>query len=118
MNDVLLSPLRLSELESLIEKSVVRALQSNSATGGVPAKQQLDFDLLTIKQAAEFLTLRVPTIYSLISRGDLPVMKKNGRCYFSKAELMGYLKSGRKKTRQEISEEAEAYSVKRKRSRQ
>ena len=67
-------------------------------------------DLLTIKEASDFLSLKVPTLYSLISRGDLPVMKKNGRCYFSKAELMDYLKSGRKKTNAELSAEAEAYN--------
>ena len=63
--------------------------------------------LLTIQEAAQFLNLTVPTIYSKVSRGDLPFMKmKQGkRLYFSSTELMDHIKAGRKKTNQE----AEAY---------
>lgn len=58
--------------------------------------------LLTVKDAAEFLSLSVPTVYTLISKGELPVMKRSKRCYFSKLELINYLKEGRKKTNTEI----------------
>ena len=107
MNDILLSPLRLSELESLIEKSVARGLKDyfEKNKGTIYNDES---DLLTIKEASDFLSLKVPTLYSLISRGDLPVMKKNGRCYFSKAELMDYLKSGRKKTNAELGADAKS----------
>lgn len=70
--------------------------------------------LLTIQEAAKFLHLSVPTIYTQVSRGELPVMKRNKRLYFSKAELVGYLKGGRKKTNAEIEAEAEAYLSQRK----
>ncbi|MCP4438322.1 MAG: helix-turn-helix domain-containing protein [Aureispira sp.] len=66
-------------------------------------------ELLTVQQAAEFLILSVPTIYSKVSRGELPVMKQGKRLYFSKEELMEYLKAGRKKTNTELEAEAEAY---------
>jgi hypothetical protein len=36
-------------------------------------------------------------------------MKRSKRCYFSKAELIEYLKGGRKKTGAEIEKEAEKY---------
>ena len=65
--------------------------------------------LLTVQQAAEFLTLAVPTIYSMISRNELPVMKRSKRCYFSKVDLINYLKVGRKKTNTEIENEADTY---------
>ena len=65
--------------------------------------------LLTIQEAAEFLNLSVPTIYSKVSRGELPVMKRSKRLYFSNIELMEYLKAGRKKTNTEIVAEAENY---------
>ena len=74
------------------------------------AKSKPQEEILTVPEAASFLNLAIPTVYSLVSRGDLPVMKKNGRCYFSKAELMDYLKSGRKKTNTELQAEAEAYT--------
>jgi excisionase family DNA binding protein len=54
--------------------------------------------LLTIQEAAEFLSLTVPTMYSKVSKNELPVMKRSKRLYFSKNELLEYLKAGRKKS--------------------
>ena len=51
--------------------------------------------LLTIQEAAEFLSLTVPTMYSKVSKGELPVMKRSKRLYFSRTELLEYLKQGR-----------------------
>lgn len=65
--------------------------------------------LLTIQEASKFLNLAVPTIYSKVSRGELPVMKRSKRLYFSNMELMQYLKEGRKKSIVEIEHEAEEY---------
>jgi len=65
--------------------------------------------LLNVQEAAQFLNLKVPTIYSKVSKGELPVMKRSKRLYFSSTELMQYLKLGRKKSNTEIEQEAEAY---------
>lgn len=65
--------------------------------------------LLTIQEAAEFLSLSVPTIYSKVSKGELPVMKRSKRLYFSRTELLEYVKAGKQKTNAEIEAEAEAY---------
>lgn len=65
--------------------------------------------LLTIKEASEFLKLSVPTLYSKVSKNELPFMKRGKRLYFSSVELMDYIKQGRKKTGAEIEAEAEAY---------
>lgn len=70
--------------------------------------------LLTVQEAANFLKLTVPTIYSKVSKGELPVMKRGKRLYFSSTELMEYLKAGRKKSNAEIEQEAEAYLSKNK----
>jgi len=66
-------------------------------------------ELLTVQDTAKFLSLSVPTVYGLISKGELPVMKRSKRCYFSKVELINYLKQGRKKTLAETASEAEQY---------
>lgn len=65
--------------------------------------------LLTIQEAARFLSLTVPTIYSKVSKGELPVMKRSKRLYFSSIQLMEYIKGGSKKSNAEIETEAEAY---------
>ena len=66
-------------------------------------------ELLTVQDTAKFLSLSVATVYGLISKGELPVMKRSKRCYFSKVELINYLKQGRKKTLVEIANEADTY---------
>lgn len=65
-------------------------------------------DLLTISQAADFLHLSKATIYTKISikKRELPFMKRGGRVYFSRAELLQFLKDGRRYTHQEIQEQA------------
>ena len=65
--------------------------------------------LLTIQEAADFLSLTVPTMYSKVSKGELPVMKRSKRLYFSRTELLEYLKDGRKKSNAEVEQEAKAY---------
>lgn len=71
-------------------------------------------ELLTVEQAAEFLKLSVPTIYSKVQYKQIPVNKQAGRLYFSKAELIEYVKAGRKKTQAELKADAATYVAKRK----
>jgi len=58
-------------------------------------------DLLTIRQAAEFLSLSVPTLYTKVSRKEIPVNKRGKRLYFSTVELSEWVRSGRKKAAEE-----------------
>lgn len=53
-------------------------------------------DFLTVNEAADLLHLKKPTVYSKVSRGELPVMKRGKRLYFSKQELLEYVQAGRK----------------------
>lgn len=92
---------RLNGIESLLQEIKLTAKASQTE----PEKDEL----LTVQDAAKFLSLSVPTIYGLISKGELPVMKRSKRCYFSKAELLNYLKQGRKTTIQETAQKANEY---------
>ncbi len=106
MNDVLFTPIRLSELETLIQNSVEKAMRlhpQQMPTNDLPEK------LLSIQEAAEFLSLAVPTIYSMVSRKEIPFMKPNKRLYFSRVDLTAYLKEGRHKTHAEQSALADGY---------
>ena len=77
-------------------------------------KNQPETDkIFTVSEAADFLDLSTATIYGLVSKGELPVMKRSKRCYFSKLELIAYLKKGRRKTNEEIEAEADKYLMKR-----
>jgi excisionase family DNA binding protein len=56
-------------------------------------------EVMNIAQAAKFLELSVPTIYTKVSRREIPVNKPGGkRLYFSKTELIRWIRGGRQKT--------------------
>lgn len=96
---------RLSNIETLLLdlKHQPKAVQASTQSSEKP---------LSISEAADFLNLSVPTLYSKVSRGELPVMKRGKRLYFSLPELVDYLKAGRKKSNAEIEAEADQYLVK------
>ena len=87
---------KLTEIERLI-------LQKGSET---PSNED---QLLTIQQASQLLNLSVPTLYGYVQRSKIPVSKRGKRLYFSKNELLEWIKAGRKKTIDELTKEAEIY---------
>jgi excisionase family DNA binding protein len=72
--------------------------------------------LFTIQKASEFLSLSVCTIYSKVSKKEIPYMKRGKRLYFSQTELMDYLKGGRKKSQEEINEEVDSFLTSKKKA--
>lgn len=107
MHNLVLSPIDpeklITDISERVTANILKAVQNKNPTTEQPEQ------LLTIQEAAQFLNLTVPTIYSKVSKGELPVMKRSKRLYFSSTELMEYLKDGRKKSNAEIEQEAEAY---------
>lgn len=100
---------RLGKIENLL----LDLKSSNQHTAGTAKNEK---DLLTVSEAAEFLTLAVATIYSMVSRGTLPFMKRSKRIYFSRIELVEFLKAGRRQTSAEMAANADQFIIKRKRS--
>lgn len=107
MHNLVLSPIDpeklISSISERVTANILKAVR-NEQTPISHAEQ-----LLTVQEAAEFLSLTVPTMYSKVSKGELPVMKRGKRLYFSRTELLEYLKDGRKKSNAEIDQEAKAY---------
>lgn len=93
---------RLDRIESLVLEL--------TSKGAQPAPPNAP-DLLSIDEAVLLLNLAKPTVYNLVSTGKIPVMKKSKRLYFSRDELLKWLRTGRRKTVEEIEEEARAYVV-------
>lgn len=107
MDKTVFISLPIEDLQTVIIDCVNSCLKNNTQESN-PTNEQPEH-LLTIQEAAQFLNLTVPTIYSKVSKGELPVMKRSKRLYFSNTELMEYLKEGRKKSNAEIEQEAESY---------
>lgn len=50
--------------------------------------------MLNIKEAALFLDLSIPTLYSKVCRNEIPVHKPGKRLYFQKSALLDWIKGG------------------------
>lgn len=59
-------------------------------------------ELLTVAEAAKFLSVAIPTIYGYVHRNEIPYMKKGKRLYFSREALMNWMLSSRVETSQEL----------------
>jgi excisionase family DNA binding protein len=97
-------PQAVNQLHKKLE-NIERLLQSFQLSQSA----ELQEHLLTVQEAAEFLNLTVPTIYSKVSRRELPFMKRQKRLYFSNKELLAYLKEGSRKTYTQITSESDNY---------
>lgn len=62
-------------------------------------------NLLTVDQTSKLVKLSVSTIYSKVSRKEIPAFKIGKRLYFSKDEIIAWIKSGKIKTIAEIRNE-------------
>jgi excisionase family DNA binding protein len=103
MTNIIFSSFKEDELESFIENSVYKAFK-NLNSNNIEKKDAEQF--MSVREAAELLCLRVPTLYSLVSKSQIPYHKRAKRLYFSKQELINWIKTGRKKTISEIEAEA------------
>lgn len=68
-------------------------------------------EILNVKQAADFLKMKVTTLYEKTSGKEIPHFKKGNRLYFHLSELQDWIMQGKVKTRQEIEGEATIYTV-------
>jgi excisionase family DNA binding protein len=109
----ILTSIPLRQLNAMINVAVNDAMKAHQSQKVLISEQSEQ--LLTIQEAAKFLNLSVPTVYSKVSKGELPVMKRSKRLYFSSIDLMNYIKEGRKKTNAEIDAVADEYFIKSKR---
>ena len=60
---------------------------------------------LSIDEVSEFIGKSKPTIYSYVSRNEIPHSKSGGRLYFFKSEIIEWIKQSKVKTIQELEAE-------------
>jgi excisionase family DNA binding protein len=69
-------------------------------------------NLFTSEEAAEYLKIKLPTLYALTSKRKIKFTKPGGnRVYFKKKWLDEYIERGAVKTRSEIEQEATDHVV-------
>lgn len=104
MNNLILST---RNIDTVIDEIVSKVVSQITFPQLQPIQSQ--DELLTVPQAADFLSLSVPTVYGLIHKAVIPHMKRGKRVYFSRADLMKYIQAGRVKTQEDFANDADAY---------
>ena len=109
-NDILFTPLRLIELETLILNQCKKAFSEIAIPPPPPDPDKW----MNIRELCEYLPEKpkIQTVYSWCSSSLIPVNKKSKRLYFLKSEIDLWLKSGRRKTFAEM----QAETIKRERN--
>lgn len=74
--------------------------------------QEAKEEYLNIDEASTFLSVAKATLYVKVSRREVPSIRKGKRLYFSKLDLIEYLNSGKRKTKEELQASASTYSNK------
>lgn len=97
MNDLVLSPIPLNELEILIQNSVRKVLSDENCR----AKNETE-EIGNIDLASRVTGLKKPTIYAKVASRTIPHSKRSGRLYFSRQELLKWIDEGKRKTVTEI----------------
>ena len=84
MKEITIIRLSKKELETTITSAIDQAMKRSNETTMHP-------NILTVQQAAEYMGLKVPTIYNYTSKGTIPHRKKGKRLIFLKEELDKWL---------------------------
>lgn len=68
--------------------------------------QKAQSDLLSIKEASELLNFSIATVYTKVSKKELPFSKRGKRLYFSRIDLLDFVKAGSCLTNEEVKQAA------------
>jgi hypothetical protein len=96
---------RLNRIEMLLEKLSISVANQKELNGGLD-------QISGIKLAEEVTGLARASIYGLVCKKSIPCFKKGKKLYFSRLELIDWIKSGRCKTKSEIIQEVELQQIK------
>ena len=105
MENHVFTSLSIPELRQIVRQELEGFFAEQPQPQPAPATERP----LNVQEAAAFLGLTVPTVYSKASKGELPVAKRGKRLYFQKAELLQYLQQGRRATNDEAEQAAAAF---------
>jgi excisionase family DNA binding protein len=79
------------DLRVVVRQEVAQAISSSAKTA--PEDENGNIEL-----AAKVLDLAKPTIYALVSKGQLPHSKRGNRLYFNRTELLAWIAEGKRNT--------------------
>jgi hypothetical protein len=78
---------------------IKRLLENLSKQKPLPKPEE---DLTDVKGAAKILNIAAASVYNGTSKKEIPHFKRGKKLYFSKADLLQYIKDGKKRTNTEL----------------
>ena len=109
MSEIILTTISKKEIKQLIEGAVQKVILENPNLAGAQNSSFMD-----VTQAAEFLGIAKATLYGQCCNLIVPHFKKGKKLYFDRAELLDWLKSGKRKTINDINESVNTHLFNRK----
>jgi excisionase family DNA binding protein len=97
MEKTIFTQLTETELKALLKASISESLRENQKDDKKDAH-----NLLSLKEAANYVHLAVQTLYGFTSQRTIPFIKTGKKLLFKKSDLDNWLNDGRKKTKKEI----------------
>jgi len=105
MNGLIISMSR-QELTDVIHSAVREAITEYRLKESEKAEPVED--IMNSREAASFLDIKLNTLYIKTHKGELPYMKKGKKVYFSRQQLVEWMGQGRRYSRQESLQQADA----------
>jgi excisionase family DNA binding protein len=105
MEEIIITPIKRKELDDLIQNSVRKVLVEHGMDHTIKDVQSNELPI-DIKEASKIIGLSVPSIYGLVHRREIPVLKRRGKLLFFRHELIDWVRAGRRMTKEEIKQGA------------
>lgn len=90
---------RLEAIEILLQE-LISIPKSNKV------KNEGEIEFLNVQQTADYVSLSKATVYGLIHKLEIPNYKRGKRVYFKKSEIDSWLMQNKRKSINEIEQEA------------
>lgn len=111
MEKLIMTSLTEDGLKVLIKEALKEVMESGTITGIFKTSGP---ELMDIKEAADFLRLKITTLYEKTSRRLIPHFKKGNKLYFERTKLEEWLKAGEVRLGEDIEDQANEYLLRRK----
>ena len=108
MNGVII-PMDRKELADMILSAVREAITEYRLEASEKA-EPLE-DIMNSRETAQFLDIKLNTLYIKTHRGDLPFMKKGRKVYFSRKQLLEWMSEGRRSMSNDFIKQADSRLV-------
>jgi len=100
------------EIDSKINAIQAQLLKIQESLASTRQIFKPEDDIISIQEACTITHNAIGNMYILTSKSLIPHMKRGKRLYFSRTELINWIKEGKKKTIKEIDEETDQNLIK------